>query len=72
MHPKSPTVGVDAIITTDIGLAENYNRRYFAIEGRFRDMVLNLSEFYGALTPTSGCNDSCGPQHDLTPTPRLD
>lgn len=50
VHPKSPTVGVDAIITTDIGLAENYNRRYFAIEGRFRDMVLNLSEFYGALT----------------------
>jgi len=43
------TVGVDAIITTDIRLAEHYNRRYTEIKSRFNDMTLNLTEPYKQL-----------------------
>ncbi len=39
-------VGVDAIITTDIRLAENYERRHSEIKNRFDDMIVNLPESY--------------------------
>jgi hypothetical protein len=42
-------VGVDAIITTDIRLAENYERRYSEIRNRFDDMIVNLPESYAVL-----------------------
>jgi hypothetical protein len=45
----SQRVGVDAIITTDIRLAEHYNRRYTEIKSRFNDMILNLPESYRRL-----------------------
>ena len=43
------TVGVDAIITTDIRLAEHYGRRHPEIKNRFDDMIVNLPESYAAL-----------------------
>jgi hypothetical protein len=43
---ESMTVGVDAIITTDIRLAEHYERKRAEIENRFNDMILNLPESY--------------------------
>jgi hypothetical protein len=46
---ESKTVGVDAIITTDIRLAEHYERRHAEIENRFNDMIVNLPEAYALL-----------------------
>jgi hypothetical protein len=46
---ESKTVGVDAIITTDIRLAEHYERRHVEIKHRFDDMVVNLLETYAVL-----------------------
>jgi hypothetical protein len=46
---ESKTVGVDAIITTDIRLAEHYERRQAEIKNRFNDMIVNLPEPYAAL-----------------------
>jgi len=46
---ESKTVGVDAIITTDIRLAEHYERRQAEIKNRFHDMIVNLPEPYAAL-----------------------
>jgi hypothetical protein len=46
---ESQTVGVDAIITTDIRLADNYNHGYAEIANRFNDMILNLPEPYRPL-----------------------
>lgn len=46
---ESKTVGVDAIITTDIRLAEHYERRHSEIENRFNDMIVNLPEAYAVL-----------------------
>ena len=41
---ESRTVGVDAIITTDLRLAEHYERRHAEIKNRFHDMIVNLPE----------------------------
>jgi hypothetical protein len=46
---ESKTVGVDAIVTTDIRLAEHYERRHAEIENRFNDMIVNLPEAYALL-----------------------
>lgn len=46
---ESKTVGVDAIITTDVRLAEHYERRHAEIENRFNDMIVNLPEAYALL-----------------------
>ena len=46
---ESKTVGVDAIITTDIRLAEHYERRHGEIKQRFDDMIVNLPETYAVL-----------------------
>lgn len=46
---ESKTVGVDAIITTDIRLADHYSHGYTEIESRFNDMILNLPESYRRL-----------------------
>ena len=46
---ESKTVGVDAIITTDIRLAEHYERRHREIKHRFDDMIVNLPETYAVL-----------------------
>jgi hypothetical protein len=46
---ESQTVGVDAIITTDIRLAERYDQRYPEIKTRFNDMITNLPETYREL-----------------------
>ena len=46
---ESQTVGVDAIITTDIRLADRYNRRESEINTRFNDMIMNLPEAYRQL-----------------------
>jgi hypothetical protein len=46
---SSKTVGVDAIITTDIRLAQHYERRHGEIENRFNDMIVNLPEHYSVL-----------------------
>lgn len=43
------TVGVDAIIITDFGLAEHYERRRREIKHRFDDMIVNLPETYAVL-----------------------
>lgn len=43
------TVGVDAIIITDFGLAEHYERRHGEIKQRFDDMIVNLPETYAVL-----------------------
>jgi hypothetical protein len=40
------TVGVDAIITTDIQLAGRFNQRNSEINNRFNDMITNLPEPY--------------------------
>jgi len=45
----SKMVGVDAIITTDIRLADHYQQRYAEIESRFRNIVRNLPEDYAGL-----------------------
>jgi hypothetical protein len=50
LDAESKTVGVDAIITTDIRLAEHYERRHVEIKNRFDDMIVNLPEPYAALT----------------------
>jgi len=47
---ESKSVGVDAIITTDIRLADHYSHGYTEIENRFNDMILNLPESYRRLT----------------------
>ena len=47
---SSGTVGVDAIITTDIRLAEHYERRHAEIKKRFDDMIVNLPEAYAVLS----------------------
>jgi hypothetical protein len=47
---ESQTVGVDAIITTDIRLANRYNQRHPEIKVRFNDMIVNLPEPYSQLT----------------------
>jgi hypothetical protein len=39
---ESGKIGVDAIITTDNGLAEHYERRHAEIKNRFDDMIVNL------------------------------
>lgn len=46
---ESQTVGVDAIITTDIRLADRYNQGHNEIKTRFNDMITNLSEPYREL-----------------------
>lgn len=46
---ESQTVGVDAIITTDIRLADRYNQRNSEIKNRFNDMITNLPEGYRQL-----------------------
>lgn len=46
---ESKTVGVDVIITTDIRLAEHYERRHAEIKNRFNDMIVNLPEAYTVL-----------------------
>ena len=43
---ESETVGVDAIITTDIRLADRYKQRNPEINNRFNDMIKNLPEAY--------------------------
>ena len=43
---ESETVGVDAIITTDIRLADRYKQRNPEINNRFNDMITNLPEVY--------------------------
>ena len=43
---ESETVGVDAIITTDIRLADRYKQRSPEINNRFNDMITNLPEAY--------------------------
>jgi hypothetical protein len=47
---ESQTLGVDAIITTDIRLAEHYDRRHAEIKIRFDDMIVNLPEAYARVT----------------------
>lgn len=46
---ESKTIGVDAIITTDIRLAEHYERRHAEIQTRFDDMIAKLPEPYAVL-----------------------
>jgi hypothetical protein len=46
----SKTVGVEAIITTDIRLAEHYERRTAEIKKRFDDMIVNLPQAYAVLS----------------------
>ena len=46
---ESQRVGVDAIITTDIRLADRYNQRHSEIMNRFNDMITNLPEAYRQL-----------------------
>jgi hypothetical protein len=46
---ESKSVGVEAIITTDIRLAEHYERRHAEIKHRFDDMIVNLPEAYAVL-----------------------
>lgn len=46
----SQTIGVDAVITTDLKLAARYQEKYTEIEGRFKDMVSNLPELYRMLS----------------------
>jgi hypothetical protein len=47
---ESRTVGVEALITTDIRLAEHYERRQAEIKNRFDDMIVNLPEAYALLS----------------------
>jgi hypothetical protein len=47
---ESKIVGVDAIITTDIKLAEHYERRHAEIKTRFDDMIVNLPKAYTRLS----------------------
>jgi hypothetical protein len=47
---ESQMVGVDAIITTDVRLADRYNQRHPEIRTRFNDMITNLPEAYRQLT----------------------
>ena len=47
---ESQTLGVDAIITTDIRLAEQYERRHAEIKIRFDDMIVSLPEAYARVT----------------------
>jgi hypothetical protein len=47
---ESQTVGVDAIITTDIRLADRYSQRHPEIKGRFDNMIVSLPEPYRRLT----------------------
>ena len=47
---ESKTVGVDAIITTDIQLANRYNQRHPEIKTRFNDMITNWPEAYRQLS----------------------
>lgn len=46
---ESKIVGVDAIITTDVRLAEHYGRRYTEIHNRFDDMIMNLPQAYAVV-----------------------
>lgn len=46
---ESQTVGVDAIITTNIPLAARYKQRHPEIKTRFNDMITNLPEAYMQL-----------------------
>jgi len=46
---ESQTVGVDAIITTDIRLADRYSQRHPEIKARFNDMLTNLRKAYREL-----------------------
>lgn len=45
----SKSIGVDAIVTTDVRLAEHYERRHAEIRNRFSDMVVNLPEAYAVV-----------------------
>jgi hypothetical protein len=47
---ESQTVGVDAIITTDIRLANRFSQRHPEIKGRFDNMIVSLPESYRRLT----------------------
>ena len=49
LDAESQTVGVEAIITTDIRLADRYNQRHPEIKNRFNDMITNLPEAYRQL-----------------------
>jgi len=46
---ESQTVGVDAIITTDIRLANRYDQKNPEIKNRFNDMITNFPEAYREL-----------------------
>jgi hypothetical protein len=46
---ESQTVGIEAIITTDIRLADRYTQRHPEINNRFHDMIKNLPEAYKQL-----------------------
>ena len=46
---ESQTVGVDAILTTDIRLADRYSQRHVEIKARFTDMITNLPKAYREL-----------------------
>ena len=46
---ESQSVGVDAIITTDIRMADRYNEKHSEIDTRFDDMITNLPEAYRQL-----------------------
>ena len=47
---ESQAVGVDAIVTTDIRLAEHYRQRHHEIKNQFDEMILNLRESYTGVT----------------------
>lgn len=47
---ESRTIGVDAIITTDVRLAQQYERRHSEIKNRFEEMIVNLPEAYAVLS----------------------
>jgi hypothetical protein len=44
------SVGVEAIITTDLKLASHYQAKFQEIENRFKDMIINLPEPYASLS----------------------
>ncbi|MCI0491159.1 MAG: hypothetical protein L0229_31605 [Blastocatellia bacterium] len=41
--------GIDAVVTNDLKLAANFHTRYLEIDGRFAEMVQNLSDPHRAL-----------------------
>ena len=47
---RIPSVGVEAIVTTDQRLATHFHARHAEIAHRFRDMIVQLPAPYAALT----------------------